>query len=338
LKVLERQAERVDESGDPQGPVVRLGEPRLQSLRPGGAVRIWALAGAVWIVFALVTWGRWVFSADQFTPQPKGPDDIPMANLIFINGYQVFVMVGLAGLVVHYLVKPWIRDRRLSLDGMLLIGSSFAFCLDGYINIFRYTFGWNAYAVNLGAWGKFLPGSLGSHRYGEGLLWAWPDYIAFSVVGAVAGCKLLFWLRRRFPRMTIVGGMTIFWVAFFVISSLVEIIRVRFELYSYARTWSGLTLWDGKPYQWPLYEGFFTACGASCFVYLRWSWLTKGRSFLDSGIDQLRVSERARQAILLLAVCGFSTVVWGICYFLPWGWTSISADSIADLPSYMLPG
>jgi hypothetical protein len=135
-----------------------------------------------------------------------------------------------------------------------------------------------------------------------------------------------------------VQAFGILFVVLFVASSILEIIRVRFELYSYARTWKALTLWPGKDYQWPLYEGALVAAGATAFTYVRWSWLTTGRSFVDAGLERLNLGPRSRTAVLLLAVIGFSAAAWLFLWFIPWSWSSISAQSIAHLPSYLRPG
>ena len=301
------------------------------------AVIGWATFGAAWVVFALVGWGRWIAS-DRFSPQPKGPDRLSAAHHILINGYQVVAVTVLITMVTIYMFKPWVRTRRLSLDGMLLIGSTVAFFQDPVINYFRYTFGWNAYAINMGSWGSFIPGSQGSQNYGEGLAWAWPDYIVFSVVGAVSGCWLVARLRARFPRLGTPAAFATFFAMFFLAASILENLRVRFELYSYARTVKALTLWSGQYYQWPLYEGLLGACGATVFLYVRWRWQTGGRSFLDAGIERLRVAERTRRGILLLAVIGFSGATWFVLWFAPWALQSLGADSIAHLPSYMQQG
>lgn len=320
-------------------PIVDLGSPRTAPSPSGAAVKVWAAIGAAWVVFATVGWARWVLSANDFRAAPRGSDSISSFHLAFIHGYQVFAMGLLITMIVTYVVRPWFRTRRLSMDGMLLIACSYAYFVDTVINIFHSdTFAWNAYAFNLGSWGNSWPGHIGSAHYAEGLAWALPDYICFGLLAAVVGCRMLAWLRQRFPGLGTLGALGAFWVAFFVVSSVVEVIRVRLELYGYARTWTALTLWPGKQYQWPLYEGFFSTCCATAFLYIRWSWIIRGRSFVDSGSERLGVGTRTRTAILTLALIGFAAATYGVLYFLPWSWQSISADSIAHLPSYMRPG
>ena len=320
-------------------PVVELpGAGRFEPFARGG-VTLWALFGAAWVAFALSGWGRWIFSSTEFKAQPKGPDHFPSGDHAFAIGYQVFATGLLLTMLAIYLVRPLLRERRLSLDGMLLIGCSFAFFMDPIINLFHNdTFAWNAYVVNAGSWGSFIPGHVGTDHFGEGLLWAWPDYINFGVICPVLGCALFARLRRTRPSLSNVQAFTILFALLFIGTSLLEFLRVRLQLYSYARTWKALTLFPGKEYQWPLYEGALVAAGACVFTYVRWSWLTTGRSFVDAGIERLKLGPRGRTGVLLLAVIGFSAATWLCLWFIPWSWSSISAHSVAHLPSYMRPG
>jgi hypothetical protein len=306
---------------------------------PSGGVTLWAAFGAAWTVFALVGWGRWIFS-DKFAPAPKGLDKISDFHLLLINAYQVFAVCLLIALVAVYIVKPWLRTRHLSLDGMLLIGCMFAYYMDVAINyVHQDTFAWNAYALNMGSWGSFFPGSTaGSHNYAEGLAWAMPDYMVFGTIVAIWGCWMLIRLKGRYPMLSTPAAFCILFVILYVGLSILEILRIRFELYGYARTLKALTLWAGSQYQWPLYESLFTGCFGLAFIYVRWSWITKGSSFVDAGIEKLNVSEGIRQYILLFAVVGFCVSAFGVFYFIPWAITSLGADSIAILPSYMRPG
>lgn len=336
-------ADEVETADHLEGVTARGSRPTLGAADDGaggfrkGAVVVWATIGVVWVAFTVSGWIRWIVS-DNFTPMEKGPDQIPVASRAFVYGYQVIAMGTLLFMCYRFIIRPLRREGRLSLDGMLLIAGSFAYFLDPLINYFHPdTFGWNAYAVNVGAWGNVYPWAQPNHHYGEALLWAWPDYIDFGLLGAIMGCGVLRLLKRRSPRMTTPAALAIYWVIFFVGATIVEIIRVRLELYSYARTISDLTLWPGHAYQWPIYESVFTASAVVTFTYLRWSWLTRGRSFLDAGLAERAWSARTKRRVLLLAVIGFVPVVWATFYFVPWAFTSMFADSVAQLPSYMTP-
>jgi hypothetical protein len=190
----------------------------------------------------------------------------------------------------------------------------------------------------MGSWGSFFPGSVGSQNYAEGLAWALPDYMVFGPISALLGCWILVRLKRSFPKLSTPAAFCIIFVIFYFALSFLEIVRIRFELYSYARSYKALTLWAGSQYQWPFYEGILDALAATPWIYVRWSWITRGRSFVDAGIEQLNVSERVRRGILLFAVIGFCIVAYSFGWFIPWAVTSLGADSIAVLPSYMRPG
>ena len=126
----------------------------------------------------------------------------------------------------------------------------------------------------------------------------------------------------------------VFWAADFVLENLF----IRAEVYTYARTWRAVTLWPGSQYQFPLYEGVCVAAYALGFTWVRLSWLDRGGSFVDSGLDRLGLSAALSRGVHLLAVIGFAAACAFLAYFAPWSWLSINADSIARLPSYLRAG
>ena len=136
----------------------------------GGGVSLWAVAGALWIVFIGQAWLRWMASETLFRPAPiKGPDTFDGAALLILRVIEVLSILIAAGTIWVFLVKPLIATRRLTLDGMIVIGSLLASGIDPLINYFHYTFAWNAHALNMGSWLAFFPLHQGPTRYAEGL-------------------------------------------------------------------------------------------------------------------------------------------------------------------------
>jgi len=300
----------------------------------GGAVVVWASLGAIWATVAITGWIRWIAS-DDFAPAPRGADRFSDHHLLIVRLIEVTSVLALGALVWHFGVRPWRRARHLTLDGMLLIGATLAFFIDPVINQFRYTFAWNAYAYNRGSWAHFVPLHHGPSQFGEGLLWALPQYVYMGLGGAVVGCWFVARLRRRWPRINTVAALAALFVAFWTADFVLENLFIRAEVYTYARTWQAVTLWPGSQYQFPLYEGVCVAAYALGFTWVRLSWMDRGRSFVDSGLDRLRLTGGLRGAVQLLAVIGFAAACAFLAYFAPWSWLSIDADSIARLPSYL---
>src|SRR3546814_3879114 len=102
-------------------------------------VKIFAFFGAVILSVFAVTVFRWVTSP-YFAPSPVGTDPIPTSLLNLIRFTEVFCV----GLIVVFLwillIKPWIRDRKMPWDGMLMLALLTMWIQDPMCNYFNFTF------------------------------------------------------------------------------------------------------------------------------------------------------------------------------------------------------
>ncbi|QZT60249.1 spirocyclase AveC family protein [Mycolicibacterium austroafricanum] len=143
-----------------------------------GAVTVWACLGVVWVIFIGQVFVRWMTSDDgSFGPATiLGPDEFETWRLIamrVVEAISIAIMVAMAWVC---LVRPWLRYRKIGLDGMLYIAATLAAPIDPLINHFHWTFAWNAHAINLGSWGHLFPLSNAPH-YAEGFVWFVPQYV-----------------------------------------------------------------------------------------------------------------------------------------------------------------
>jgi hypothetical protein len=307
-----------------------------------GAVTIWAGIGAVWVAIAAQAVIRWILSPGQFAPAPvRGPDVYPVWREISLRVLEGVSFAVLLAFVWYCVVKPWRRDRALSLDGKFVIGGLFGAVADGFLNQANYLFAWNQHSVNVGVWSAFLPfhDSSASSRYAEGLLWGVPMYIYFCTGAAIVGCRLIMWLRERFPGIgDALAYVVVFAVEFGAGFVLENVIIRTTQAYGYAKTAEALTLWHGAAYQFPVYESLFTAGLGVAYTYVRMSALESvdGVSCVERGYHRWPPALRA--PVRLLAVVGFSFVALITIYHLPLNWLGVTGRSVAHLPSYLLPG
>lgn len=304
-----------------------------------GGVSLWALLGVAWILFVGQAWLRWLGSDTQFAAAPIfGPDTFSGNALLILRVIEVVSLVIAAATVWTFLIRPWRREGRLTLDGMIVIGSLLASGIDPLINYFHYTFAWNAHAWNAGSWLAFFPLHDGPTRYAEGVAWFIPQYLYLGIGLAAIECRIILALRRRYPGIANIRSFSMAFVAIFMIDILIEQLFIRTEVYAFPRTWSALTLFAGTPYQFPVYESIFVAVYAAGFTYLRMSAHDSpdGTPWLHGGIS--RWSPRLQTPVKLLAVIGFCAVWAALSYFFPWSWMSVNPDSIITPPSFMLPG
>jgi hypothetical protein len=306
--------------------------------RTGGVV-LWAIAGVAWIVFITQALVRWVSSDSLFRPATiHGPDRFEGSALVVLRLIEAASVVILAATIWVFLLRPLINQRRLTLDGMIVIGSLLASGIDPLINYFHYTFAWNAHALNVGSWLAFFPLAQGPTRYGEGLVWFIPQYLYLGIGFAAIECKIIRALRRRYPTIPNVRSFAMAFAVVFAIDILVEQLFIRTGVYAFPRTWEALTLFAGSRFQFPVYESIFVAVYAAGFTWLRMSAHDDpaGEPFIHRGISRWQFPLQA--PIRLLAVVGFCAVWPAVAYFLPWSWMSVHPDSFINVPSYMLPG
>ena len=301
-------------------------------------VLMWAAAGVVWIVVCVVAMWGWV-SGDNFGPPPVlGPDVMANGKLIGLRLVEV-ISTGVLAVAVYFLAwRPWRRERRVTLDALLLLGGIIGFVMDGWLNTRAYLFAFNAHSVNLGAWSSYLPfhdPAVPGH-YAESLLWGLPMYIYFCAALGYVGAMAARGLRARFPDLSTQGIIAVLFVGAFAFDFVVENLIIRTtDAYSFVQTNGALTLWAGEKYQFPIYESFFVACVAIAFTYARWSmdWDENGLSVIERGV--LSLPSRYQLAARVLAAVGFCAVVLMMCYHLPLNWVSLTGHSFANLPSYL---
>lgn len=305
--------------------------------RPSLTVLVWGAVGLGWLAIALSGWGQWILS-DDFAPAPKGADVISDAHLFWIRVIDVGSAAAGVALAWFFLIRPAWGAKRLTMDGMIFLACAVSFFVDPVINQFEYTFAWNAHVLNMGSWAAYVPFHGGPTDFAEGIAWAWAQYLYMGLAAAVLGCWIIGRLRARRPGISNLSAFSALFGLYAVADFVLENLFIRTEVYSYARTWKALTLFDGSQYQFPLYESMAVATFATGWTYFRLSWQERGTPFVAAGLERLTLGPRARTALVFASVVGFGAAWVFISYFGPWSWLSVNADSVARLPSYMLPG
>ncbi|WP_182379481.1 spirocyclase AveC family protein [Nocardioides sp. WS12] len=303
-------------------------------------VLMWAAIGVVWTIVSIVTLYGWVTGDDFGAPEVRGPDQMDAGKLIGLRIVEV-ISTGVLAIAVYFLAwKPWRRDKKVTLDALLLLGGITGFVMDCWLNTQSFLFAFNSHSVNLGAWSSSLPfhnDAVPSH-YAESLLWGLPMYIYFCAALGFVNTMAARRIRARWPGLSTQSILAILFVGDLVFDFVVENVIIRTtEAYSFVQTSGPLTLWDGEQHQFPLYETFLVACVAMCFTYARWSadWDADGLSVIERGV--LTIPSSYRLAVRTFAAIGFCAVVLMMCYHLPFNWISLTGDSFADLPSYLAP-
>jgi hypothetical protein len=287
-------------------------------------IKVWAVFGAFYGGLAIYLYSRWLLSSPE--PTPTGPSPLPDYMALSINIQIVLGWIAAPLMIYFFLIRPWRREGHLTLDGMMVIASVLVIWQDTYYNALAPYAIYNAHMPNWGSWNNFIP-FIGTpawtyphgERVLEPMIWTGPVYIYAFYGFAVFLSVMMRKAKERWPQLTkaklILVCLGLAWIGDIVLESL----WIRTGVYAFVAvpTPKWATLFDGHYYQIPIYEPLMMGtlwCGIACLRYFR---NDKGQTFLDRGVDRLKVSSRAKSGIRLLAVVGYFNLVILFCYSIP---------------------
>jgi hypothetical protein len=296
-------------------------------LRPrrGRPVRIWAMIGALVVAFDIYVYSSWIMSG-QAHPTPVGPTPVPTFMRISAWTVQIVGLVGLIVFVYFFAVRPALRERRITLDGYLVIAWLSLYWIDPITNYSQWWVTYNSYLINWGVWAERLPGwmSPGGRHLAEPIIFFLPTYAYAMMGGTMLGCVVMRRMRARWPLLSntsLVAGTFVFFVVFDV---LIEIPSMFLGLWAYPGAIRDVTLFAGHYYQFPLYEGVFLAALWTAATCLRFFRDDRDRTFAERGLDG--VTARWRPWIRGLAIVGVVNVLAVVIYAVPIQWFALHAD------------
>jgi Spirocyclase AveC-like len=314
----------------------------LPQLGRQGPATFLALIGAVWLVICVEVVLRWVTSDTEFKPAPKiGPDAMEDWRLVSLRVFEVISLAVMLAFLWYCVVKPLRDTGRLSLDGKFVLGGIICFVADAFLNVQQYLFAWNSENVNRGVWVRFLPfhNPDAPSRYAESLIWGPPMYIYFCAGVAIVACYEAKKVRGRWPHLSKFSLFVFIFIFEFLFDFIVENLVIRTtHAYAFAKTYEPLTLWAGQVHQFPIYESILVALVGCVFTWARMEADERpvGQSPIEVGAERWRSS--LQPWVRNFAVLGFCMVTLVFVYHLPFNWLGVIGTSVADMPSYLLPG
>ena len=102
---------------EPLGGAAAIGAQVQPKVKP---IHIWATVGGAILAFQLYVWIRWI-TGPNFERVPPGPSDPPTFMKVILVTWTAVIFVGLPVAIYYFIIRPWRRERRITLDGMLLV-------------------------------------------------------------------------------------------------------------------------------------------------------------------------------------------------------------------------
>jgi hypothetical protein len=284
------------------------------------AIKVWATVGALMLLFEAYVYIRWI-TGPFFKRVPAGPTPLPGWMKAELVGWEVVMAPIAAGVLYWLVVRPWRRDRRVGINGVIVLAGIGMFFMDPIGNWSHTWFTYNTYMVNMGSWVNSVPGAANLARPGqmvaEPLLYIVPTYLSFYVAVAALGAFVMRRVHGRWPRASspvliavCFGGMLIFDV-------LIEgLVWLPMGLWEYPGAhWALFGANTYHPY--PLEEGFLGAALMTGVACLRYFVNDRGETLAERGLSELRGSAARKLGIRVLAVIAAMNTVLLCSYVIP---------------------
>ena len=282
-------------------------------------IRFWAWIGALLLAVESYFLIAWV-TGDAFVPVPSGPDPLPTYMKNSLIGGQVLVSLVWLACVVGFVIRPWMRDGRPSVDGLIVVGCTLVSPWDPLSTSGQYWFTYNSYLVNYGSVISALPINLAPHDPGANVAWPMlfiPTLYGSLIFFAIALCALMRWARRCWPNINALTLVAICYPCAMAMDFALEAI-ILVPLGFWAFGGGHINVFAGEYYQFPLLnECFFVGAVFTSLACLRFFVDDKGQTFAERGADKLRFSKGKGQGVRFLALMGAVHVIFFATFHLP---------------------
>lgn len=284
--------------------------PELDPAKRSKPVLVFAGIGALFLALTIYIWVAW-FTSGDLTPTPDGPSELPGWLEVSVWAQQIIPTAVALWFIFHFIVKPWRKERRIGLDGTLVIVSLLLYWQDPLVNYNANWVTYNTHFIQFGSWAAEIPGwnAPNGNLFPEPPLFAASAYLWFLLGGMIVANAFMRAVKRRRPQTTtlqLVGWCFAFCLFFDIV---IETFWLRTATYSYPGAVEGLTLFHGNYYQFPIYEGLAWAAAWTAMACLRYFRDDKGNTLVERGIDRVKASARTRGFLRFLALLGAMNMI-----------------------------
>jgi hypothetical protein len=289
--------------------------------RPTRPVQLWALLGAVIVAFELYVWIRWL-TGPYFKAVPSGPSSPPAAMKVILSVWTGVICAGFPVSIYFFLIRPWRRERRITLDGMLLISCAFLFFQDPLLNYIKPFSTYNTWMWNRGAWTAYVPGWSSFEKPGaqvaEPFLMNAPGYAFGVLLCTMLGCWFMRKFKARWPQLSNAGliGVTFVWAVLFDVV-MEGFFLMPMGLFTYPGAIKGLSINAGHYYQWPVYEGFMWGAVQTGLCSIRFFTNDRGQTFVEKGLETVPGGVIRQQFTRMLALIAVTSTAFFVFYNIP---------------------
>lgn len=293
-------------------------------------VKIWAAAGGALLTLQLYVWIRWI-TGPYFARVPSGPSDPPMYMKVPLMANAVLLWVGLPFAIWWFFIRPWRRERRITLDGMLVLSMGLMFFQDPLLNYFNTWCTYNTWLFNRGSWTSHIPGwvspEVPGHQVAEPLLTNVPGYAYGVLLITIVDCWIMRKIKRRWPNVSNLRLVAVTYGMAFLFDFVMEgLVLLPIGFYTYPGAIRSVSIHAGTYYQWPVYEGLMWGAVQTGLCCLRYFTDDRGRTVVERGLDHVRGGFARREFTRFLAIFAGVSACFFFLYMVPAQWIGMHAD------------
>lgn len=301
-----------------------------QAAPKGKPVQVWAVLGAAILALTLYVWISWL-TGPYFQEVPSGPNDPPMYMKVPLIANAVVLWVGLPFALWYFFVRPWRRERRITLDGMLFLSMALMFFQDPLLNYFNTWCTYNTWSFNRGSWSSNIPGWVSPEEPGrqvaEPLLTNAPGYAYGVLLITIAGCAVMRRIKARWPNITNLRLILATYAMTFAFDFVMEaLVMLPIGFYTYPGSIRAVSFNAGTYYQWPIYEGLMWGGVQAALCCLRFFTDDRGRTVVERGLDRVRGGAVRQQSVRFLAIFAAVSSCFFVFYNVPAQWIGMHSD------------
>ncbi|KRD14343.1 hypothetical protein ASE48_04855 [Mycobacterium sp. Root265] len=293
-------------------------------------VKILAVVGGLILAMQIYVWIRWI-TGPYFERVPQGPSEPPLFMKIPLMANAIILWLALPFALWFFFIKPWRQERRITLDGMLLISMGLMFFQDPFLNYFNTWCTYNTWLFNMGSWAPYIPGWTSAEEPGamvaEPLLTNAPGYAYGVLMITIIGCWIMRKIKTRWPNISTLRLIAVTYAIAFVFDFVMEaLVLLPTGLYTYPGAIRALSFNAGTYYQWPVYEGLMWGAVQTALCCLRFFTDDRGRTIVERGLDSVRGGFVRQQFTRFLAIFAGVSACFFIFYNIPAIWLGMHAD------------
>jgi uncharacterized membrane protein YhaH (DUF805 family) len=278
----------------------------------------WAVAGGLMLAFIAYVLIRWI-TGPYFKSVPGGPTTVPSGQHAALLVIQIGGTAIAVACIYWFLIRPWRRNGQPTSEGLLAVCYGLLYIQDPVSIGGGYWFTYNSTMWNRGSWVPYLPlfnnpdGKPGQmlaepvFGMGSGYVYFWILLVAASFLGFRM-------MKKRFPRLGTPGALVVAYLIPVLGDVVLEgFIWMKTGFYAYPGA-PGPHLFGGQASAYPILEGILIGFLIAPYALLRYYKDDKGYTFVERGIDKVKVGRNGKVLLRFLALLAVAQGIYFFCY------------------------